>query len=363
MTFTPRGKLLAFDFDVTAEDDNPLSRLIDDVGLANRLAISRKTLWWLITTNTFKNQSAPPRGMYIHHRIPKGRGKFRDIHEPKEVLKNVQKALLVTFFKQDTAPDHVSAYVTGRKITHGASQHVGAAVKISLDIKNFFPSITRRMVLEHLTSEMGFHANVANWITTLVTVPVARKDDPDRGIFVLPQGAPTSAALSNRIAMVTLDRPILESLPEDATYTRYCDNLEVSFATARSREEIDAYVREILQTIHAAGWRANPRKTKIQRATSPTRPMRVLGIGVQTKLGAPPQEYRRLRTVVHLVTTHGVDERFQTSKYGARYPDDFEGLYLKLRGELQYWHQVDPGKFKPLLDALTTYRQELKCTT
>lgn len=351
-----QGKLHSFEFTPPIATSIPAG-IIDDVGLADRLAIQRKTLWWLIKTNTLDNQRQRDRALYKHIRIPKSNGKFRDIHEPHEVLKNVQKALLVTFFAQHTAPVHVSAYIKGRRITECAQQHVGKAVKISMDIKNFFPSITKRTVYDHLVTEMEFAPYVAKLLVKLVTVPLPRRGDPTKAVYVLPQGAPTSAALSNRIAMTLLDGPVLAYLEgKGATYTRYCDNLEVSFDEALSREAVDAHITVLTQLVEKASWHINRSKTSIQRRTSPNIPMRVLGMNTRDKLGAPKATYKRLRVTVHIITTHGVDEQFMRSplatKYNAQSAEDY---YVCVRGELQYWAQVNPTRFQPLLDKLNNY--------
>jgi len=321
--------------------------VFDAQSLALRLGIRRRTLWWLVLSN--KGDPKGPK-LYRHITIPKDNGGLRHLHEPCDPLKAVQKVLLLRFFAQyETTPAHVAAYVMGRSTLEAAQQHVGAAVKISVDIKNFFPSTTRKMVRAYLRREQ-FSEELVSILSNLLTVPLWT----DLGVrSCLPQGSPTSAAVANRIAMDLIDAPLLAELPDDATYTRYCDNLEVSFKRDRSREEIDAYKVRIQEIVEAAGYRLNHKKTKIQRLTSPKIPMRVLGINTNTKTNIPSKKYRRLRLLIHQVKTRGLTDTYHTSNLVDR-TLMMSPAHLKasLMGELQYWHRVNPAKMTTLIETL-----------
>lgn len=335
-----------------------MEALFDDTSLATCLGIRTKTLWWLIRGNVVTTGPGDKRGMYTCFRIPKGNGRYRYIHEPCAALKNVQKSILVTFLTQgpDT-PKHVSAYVAERTTFDAAEQHVGQAVKISMDIKNFFPNTTRKMVRDELR-HMGFCRDVSNMLSNLMVVPKATKTSV---ISVLPQGAPTSAAISNRIAMRLLDEPILQALSQTpgAVYTRYCDNLEVSFATQETREVIDAWIVRLREIVHATPYRLNKKKTSVQRKTSPTRPMTVLGISTKVKVNIPKHKYRNFRAIVHTVATKGLLFAAITYPPGVRRVEGREGdpaelLYATLVGELQYWAPTVP-KVASLLQTLRNH--------
>lgn len=344
--------------DETTEAAVPRNKLgppvFDAHALAMRLGIRRKTLWWLVLAN--KNIDGVPK-LYTEQRILKQGGKAkRVLHVPCDPLKAIQKALLARFFVQrEDTPAYVAAYVLGRSTLEAAQQHVGAAVKLSVDIKNFFPSTTRGMVRDYLRSE-GFSDELISIISNLVTVPLVNKEG--RAYSVLPQGSPTSAAIANRIAMAAIDAPLLESLPEGAVYTRYCDNLEVSFQRELSREEVDALLIKVRHVVEHAGYRLNHAKTKIERATSPTRAMRVLGITVNQHANIPSAKYRQLRMLVYQIEKFGLDHVAETSTIAQSRLDVPVGgaLYASVLGELVYWNRINPERVGPLLAKLKEYK-------
>lgn len=335
----------------SARGSNTLGPPVNNAhSLALRLGVRLKTLWWLVRANKLDSKAQP--ALYQEMRIAKaGRG-FRTLHVPVDPLKALQKSLLVTFFVQrENTPDHVSAYVLGRSTLEAAAQHAGCAVKVSADIKNFFPSTSRRMVRNLLRSE-GFSAEIVSIISNLVTVPTQLYNGAVHS--VLPQGSPTSAAIANRIAMQSIDDPLLALLPDDAVYTRYCDNLEVSFREDRTREEIDAFLLKLNLVVRNAGYRLNRSKTKIERATSPTRSMQVLGITVNHKPNIPARKYKRLRMLVYQIDKFGLEHAAKTSKLVKESLITHSGgeLYSSLHGELIYWNRISPMKIAPLLAKL-----------
>ena len=327
------------------------------------LGVRRKTLWWLVLTN--KATATNPCGsQYRELRIPKKGGGYRVLHDPSPRLKFVQKLLLARLFAQrdDTTPGHVGAYVIGRGIAHTVTQHVAPRVLVSMDVSNFFPSTKQRMVKAHLES-LGFSGRALDVVTSLVCVNVW---DPGRGRCrtFLPQGAPTSAALSNAIAMASVDAPLmarLSALPGPSfVYTRYCDNLELSTsdpdATPEHTAAAMAAVREVLSS---AGYSVNDRKTKVAWSNSPRIAQRVLGVTVNSHPNIPSREYRRLKTLVHLISVHGLSEVASHGRLAQPYVAGVEAasapgaLYASLHGELVYWAQIAP-KAGQLLTALKT---------
>lgn len=343
------GKSTLHTLQLPDEGDIPeeMPAVFDDHSLAFSLGIRSKTLWWLLLANNIKQQERG-KGLYKEFKIPK-RGKsnaFRVIHEPCPALKNVQKSLLVTYFQHLDAPTHMGAYVTGRDLTHTAKQHVGKAVKISLDIKDFFPNTRRSWVRDWLRT-FGYNDWTVKALSNLMVIP---RRLGDRVVSGLPQGAPTSSLVSNYVAHRRLDTPILDflsSLEQEAVYTRYSDNIEVSFDEDLSFELANDIRDKLIATIHRTKYRVNGKKTDIQRLASPDRSMRVLGMTVNEKVNIPREEYRRLRAIVHNCTVKGFDTQFERAGCV-----NGPALYDHLQGKLIYWKQVNEEKIAPLLSKL-----------
>lgn len=319
--------------------------VFDDTSLAYTLGIRTRTLWWLLQTQS-KWRKKPKKGvevspLYKMFKIPKRSDprKHRIIFEPREALMNIQKSMLVSLFGALHAPPHIGAYVPGRDLQFTAAQHTRQAVKISMDIKDFFPSTRRRWVKDWIRT-FGYDKWVVDTLSTLLTVNVSYNGT--HRSFV-PQGAPTSGLVTNYVALQRLDTPImlyLAQLEGSPVYTRYSDNMEISFSTPISREEVDKVVSDVSDLIRTSGYRVNNKKTTIQRATSPKQAMRVLGMTVNEKVNVPQHIYRALRAEVHNCTTTSIT----TQARGV----DPQVYFQKLRGRVTYWANINPERLNPL---------------
>jgi retron-type reverse transcriptase len=144
---------------------------------------------------------------------------------------------------------------------------------------------------------------------------------------ILPQGAPTSPAISNLVCR-RLDAR-LEGLAHrnQGVYTRYADDLTFSFkdpslALGRFRWWVD-------QICHQEGFLVNQAKFRVIRASQR---QLVTGIVVNDELRIPREERRRFRAVLHNCRRHGLASQ-------ARGREDF-GAYL--RGFASYVQMVYP---------------------
>lgn len=328
-----------------------LPAVLDSTSLAFTLGIRHRTLWWLIVANTYAKQ-LQDKGLYTKVSIPKrsGRGR-RVLHTPCAALKNVQSVLLEVFLNDLPAPDYLGAYVPGRSIMHTVNQHVGKKFLISVDITDFFPSITRHAV-EAWFKDLGYDAEVANLFGGLTTVPVERRVKK-RGRapykYVLPQGAPTSPALANHVIRESFDEVFVKWLRgryPSGTYTRYSDNIEISFERELAHADVEAVLTKLDGVLRANNLRRHPRKTKV-RGPRNQRPMRVLGVSVQEHANVPKRKYRYLRGLVHKVWCDGVPTLLERDDIDAR---DLDHAVQIVRGMLQYWGAVNPEKMRGVIE-------------
>jgi hypothetical protein len=151
-----------------------------------------------------------------------------------------------------------------------------------LDIKDFFGSVTPWMIARCL-ADNGFDTDCANRLARLCT---------RNG--VLPQGAPTSPALSNTL-LYPFDQIMgVECAASGLRYTRYADDVTVSgdqvaaVAAALSRAEAELQRR--------FGFQINQAKTRIAAAGTQ---QRVTGIVVNQSAKPPRSLCRQLRATFH----------------------------------------------------------------
>ena len=159
---------------------------------------------------------ASPSSFYREFKIPKKSGGTRTISSPYPSLAIIQSNILNNLFLPFEANSSAYAYVKGKNAIDHARIHVNGRELLKLDIKDFFPSISRQMVFEALQRN-GAKADVC-FYTSLICIL-------DNG---LPQGACTSPALSNLVFS-----PIDVRLTGLANffglkYSRYADDLAFS---------------------------------------------------------------------------------------------------------------------------------------
>jgi len=310
---------------------------IDDMSLAFHLGIHNRTLWFFILEknklyNTF---DIDKRG--------KGTGK-RGIQDPDKRLKRAQKVMLSKFLNPIPVGEHIGAYVPGRSCMATAQQHVGKGVIISMDIKDFFPSVKRAMV-RHYFRSLGYAHRVASLMADLVTYK-----------NFLPQGAPTSGMVANLVADQRFDRTIMRELKElgpDWVYTRYSDDIDISHPDKPTREGVAAVVNLVRARVKEAGFTINENKTRTEPYWNR---QKVLGIVVNEKPNVQRTDYMHVRCMIHNCMMHGFAsqcERADKESIGA--------LISHIRGKLNYFKQIDPiksGHLQKLFDAAVDMHAE-----
>ena len=170
-------------------------------------------------------------------------------------------------------------FTKGKSIVSNAAQHRGRQWVVSLDIKDFFPSVRGRQVLEVLR-ELLPEEQECQLVADLVT----RRDR-------LPQGAPTSPHLAN-LAVRSMDHRLNEMARSfDWHYTRYADDM--SFSGDEGPRTILSEARKI---VLAAGFHLSERKTTMR---GQHQRQSVTGLVVNEKLALPREKRRRLRAMLH----------------------------------------------------------------
>ncbi|HEY3255682.1 MAG TPA: reverse transcriptase family protein, partial [Polyangiaceae bacterium] len=140
---------------------------------------------------------------YVQFTIPKRSGGERLISAPMERLKRAQHWILEQLLAGQRLHDAAHGFRKDRSIVSNARPHVGAEVVINLDLKDFFPTVTYKRV-KGLFRSLGYSESVATICGLLCTEPREVAVDVDGERFhvamterFLPQGAPTSPAITN----------------------------------------------------------------------------------------------------------------------------------------------------------------------
>lgn len=262
-------------------------------------------------------------------------GRQRTLQIPDAFLKKVQKNLLRNVLDDLPVSSYATAYGRGKSILSNAVPHTGKEKILKLDMRDFFGNITFFQVRQNVFGGLLFPGSVG----TLLTHLCCYRD-------YLPQGAPTSGAVSN-LVLKSFD----ESLGNwcsirKITYTRYCDDMTFSgsFDSREVKNKVESYLRVL-------GFELNTRKTKVLE--SGTRQM-VTGIVVNEKPQADRDYRRRLRQECHYCLKYGPDPvRVSSNK-------PKEAYLTGLLGKVNYVLQINPEDmyFKEIKRQLTQLQRE-----
>lgn len=274
--------------------------------LAQAMGVSINELRFLtFTRNTAKISH------YKTFLIAKKRGGTRKISAPMPRLKRLQYWILDNILNKIQLHDAAHGFVPGRSIVTNAQPHVGAGFVVNMDLKDFFPTITFRRI-KGLFCKLGYSEQVATILALVCSEPdVDQVALDDQTFYVarserhLPQGAPTSPAISNLLCR-KLDRR-MSGLASNLgfAYTRYADDL--TFSAGR---EAAAHLQKLLWrtgcVITEEGFSVHPEKTRIMPCGSR---QEVTGIVVNEKLSLDRKTLKRFRALLFQIEKDGLEGR------------------------------------------------------
>lgn len=157
----------------------------------------------------------------------------RQLWIPNDVLKPVQRKIHEYLKSQYKPPSCVHGLDAMHTIIANAHYHARGPYLLSLDIRDFFPSVHTSRVRRVLSS---YFSNEA--LDRVVALSTLHHE--------LPQGAPTSPLIAN-IALANLDRRLLGlAVSLGLRYTRYFDDL--FFSGSRNLSRFSTTIANIVDT-------------------------------------------------------------------------------------------------------------------
>jgi RNA-directed DNA polymerase len=246
---------------------------------------------------------------YLTFARPKRSGGQRLIHAPKSGLKAVQRKLLSLLVEKLPVSPHAHGFVKGRSVRTGAEAHVGKAVVLRMDLRDFFPTVTYARV-RGLLIALGYGFPVAATLAVLMTESERQPVEVEGKVYFVPvgprvcvQGAPTSPALCNAL-LLKLDRRLAGlARKHGLAYSRYADDLTFSGPELAKAEKVRALATKIIQE---EGFQVNAPKTRVQRKGGR---QTVTGVTVNQVLGLSRKERRKLRAMIHQEASQPADAK------------------------------------------------------
>jgi retron-type reverse transcriptase len=261
---------------------------------------------------------------YHTFQIAKRDGQAREIHAPCKSLKHIQRRILRRLVEPHDRHEAVHGFRRRRGIASNAAPHVGREMVLSLDLANFFPTVSAKRVYG-LWRALKWPQNLASMLTRLVTWQ-----------GVLPQGAPSSPALANLVARRLDCRLAGLARHRGLNYTRYADDLTFSGQAAPVRAAFPLIAR----IVEEEGFHLNKKKVRFMRRG---RRQTVTGLVVNDQVSAPRDYRRTVRATLHAIATG--KRTFAT-------PAERAKALGELHGHVQFIRSIRPEQAKPLEESL-----------
>ena len=304
--------------------------------LAAFLDISIGQLAWLCY-----HREVAPLDHYSHFLIPKRSGGSRAISAPRAYLKAAQHAILHNLLIHIPVHEAAAAFLPQTHIGHNAARHShedegGPDVVLRVDLKDFFPSITFNRIAGVFAS-LGYNRGISTLLALICTESPrveatfdGQKSHVALGERFVPQGAPTSPALTNLLCRRLDSRLSGMAAHFGFVYTRYADDLV--FSSAQNEARVISLQRGVLMVLESEQFVVNPDKIAVMRRGAR---QSVTGLVVNGSEGprVSRRDLKRFRAVLHDIETNGAEA--VTAKMG-------KSSLSYARGYLAFIHMVSP---------------------
>ena len=274
--------------------------------IARAMGITVGALRFLAFTRTTSRTSH-----YRRFKIAKRTGGERLISAPMPRLRTAQRWILDNLLNLGTPHPAAHGFRKGHSIVSNAAVHVGAEVVVNLDLQNFFPTVSYRRV-KGLFVHLGYSEAAAVIFALLCTEPAIVETELDGityyvavGQRFLPQGAPTSPAVTNLLCR-RLDRRLAGASQKlGFAYTRYADDLSFSGsgqATDRATAKVGRLLRQVAWIVDQEGFVVHPDKTRVFHRS---RRQEVTGIVVNERTSIARSTLKRYRATLYQIERDG----------------------------------------------------------
>lgn len=276
---------------------------------------------------------------YVRFEIPKRTGGRRLISAPMPRLKAAQHWVLENLLTPLECHDAAHGFRVKRSIVSNAEPHVGADVVVNIDLKDFFPTVDYKRV-KGMFRGMGYGDALATILALICTEPKVLTVELDGERYhvavsdrVLPQGAPTSPAVTNRLCR-RLDARIRGAATKlGFRYTRYADDLSFS-ARGQAAGRVGKLLAQIKFIVEDEGFTIHEKKTRVFRKG---RRQEVTGLVVNQRANIDRRMLRKLRATLFQIEKDGPEGK----RWGQS--DDVISAVL---GYANFVYMVDPVRGK-----------------
>ena len=249
---------------------------------------------------------------YIRFSVPKKSGGRRVISAPMPKLKSLQHWTLEAILNKIPVHTAANGFVIQKSILTNAIIHTGKDIVTNIDLKDFFPTINYARV-KGLFVKLGYAEKISTILALICTEPEREEVTLDgkkyyvaTGKRVLPQGAPTSPAITNIICYKMDCRFKGMADKMGFAYSRYADDLSFSASGSEAIKNIQKLIWRVKKIITDEGFIIHPKKIKVMRKGAR---QEVTGIVVNKKPGINRKMLHRFRALIQQISKTGLENK------------------------------------------------------
>jgi RNA-directed DNA polymerase len=242
---------------------------------------------------------------YYEFSIQKKDGTNRIINSPHNKLNKILKVLNFIIQCIFTPHDSANGFIKNKSVVHNAIVHTGKNYVFNIDLADFFHSFDRNMVkmaFYNYPFNLKKHKEpLAFLLACLCTHPI--NFDGEMRI-VLPQGSPTSPAISNTICK-SLDRQLLSFANKlGANYSRYAD--DISFSADNNIFQNERFLESLTKIIEStSNLKLNTDKTRLLYKSQQ---QTVTGLVVNEKVNVKRKYIKNIRMLLYYWERYGYEK-------------------------------------------------------
>jgi hypothetical protein len=270
---------------------------------------------------------------YSEFDILKKNGKLRPIASPNHDLKIVQKRINRFIFGNVEYPEYLFGGIPGQDYVKNANFHAGAKALITLDVRNFYPSISSKLVENVFLHFCKFPPGVAKILTELTTLN-----------GVVPQGACTSSHIANLVLHDVEARIVSDFRDKQFTYSRLIDDISISAKRVLPKDTVTAIVGKVASALNTKGFKIRQSKTHVSSVSNPEKLMEITGLWLNRgKPRAKPQDREEIRCEMFRCLS-----KFDVSRTARQYHEDHDSVSGRV-AKLTYLEHAEAARYRKLL--------------
>lgn len=182
----------------------------------------------------------------------KSDGSFRITYDVKAELKSVHRKIAKELFKKVVYPEYLQGGIARRDYIGNASIHIDSKCIITEDMKNFFPSISKEVVIDIWKNVFHFPPDVSEILAELITY---------KGYLV--QGCVASGYICNLVLWNRESKLVVKLKNKGFTYSRYVDDISVSSKRIFTTKEKTEIIKDLHSMVKSIGVKLNRKKHEI----------------------------------------------------------------------------------------------------